>query len=176
MERTEIRDSTSAAKRFPDCASLHPGYEARQSKYETALLRHRDRPALRTAESLVRGALGAFSASVDIDLNQPLSRDAVALCPGRGFDCRRIHMFSNASYVLILAVAALATTDTASAGTAAHASPKNTIGTTRPKVPFALDAPSTARGFVLRQDLFDRAAPNNVRSDWPAPPAQPGQF
>ena len=31
-------------------------------------------------------------------------------------------------------------------------------------------------GFVLRQDLFDRNDPNNMRSDWPAPPAQPGQF
>jgi hypothetical protein len=31
-------------------------------------------------------------------------------------------------------------------------------------------------GFILRQDLFDRQNPNNIRSDWPAPPAQPGQF
>jgi hypothetical protein len=31
-------------------------------------------------------------------------------------------------------------------------------------------------GFVLRQDLFDRNNPNNLRSDWPAPPAQAGQF
>jgi hypothetical protein len=29
-------------------------------------------------------------------------------------------------------------------------------------------------GFILRQDLFDRNNPNNLRSDWPAPPAQPG--
>ena len=29
---------------------------------------------------------------------------------------------------------------------------------------------------VLRQDLFDRNNPNNIRSDWHAPPAQPGQF
>ena len=28
----------------------------------------------------------------------------------------------------------------------------------------------------LRQDLFDRLNPGNLRSDWPAPPAQPGQF
>jgi len=28
---------------------------------------------------------------------------------------------------------------------------------------------------ILRQDLFDRANPNNARTDWPAPPAQPGQ-
>jgi len=31
-------------------------------------------------------------------------------------------------------------------------------------------------GFVLRQDLFDRNNPNNLRSDWSSPPAQPGQF
>jgi hypothetical protein len=31
-------------------------------------------------------------------------------------------------------------------------------------------------GLVLRQDLFDRNNPNNLRSDWPGPPAQPGQF
>ncbi len=30
--------------------------------------------------------------------------------------------------------------------------------------------------FILRQDLFDRLNPNNLRSDWPSPPAQPGQF
>jgi hypothetical protein len=29
-------------------------------------------------------------------------------------------------------------------------------------------------GFVLRQDLFDRNDPNNLRSDYPGPPAQPG--
>ena len=29
---------------------------------------------------------------------------------------------------------------------------------------------------VLRQDLFDRNDPNNLRSDYPAPPAQPGQY
>ena len=31
-------------------------------------------------------------------------------------------------------------------------------------------------GFILRQDLFDRNNPNNLRSDWHGPPAQPGQF
>jgi hypothetical protein len=30
-------------------------------------------------------------------------------------------------------------------------------------------------GFILRQDLFDRNNPNNLRSDWPSPPAQPAQ-
>jgi hypothetical protein len=29
---------------------------------------------------------------------------------------------------------------------------------------------------IVRQDLFDRNNPNNRRSDYPAPPAQPGQF
>jgi len=29
---------------------------------------------------------------------------------------------------------------------------------------------------VIRQDLFARNNPNNLRSDWPSPPAQPGQF
>ena len=31
-------------------------------------------------------------------------------------------------------------------------------------------------GFVLRQDLFDRNDPNNLRSNYPGPPAQPGQY
>jgi hypothetical protein len=30
--------------------------------------------------------------------------------------------------------------------------------------------------FVCRQDLFDRNNPNNARSNWPGPPAQPAQF
>jgi hypothetical protein len=29
---------------------------------------------------------------------------------------------------------------------------------------------------ILRQDLFDRRSPNNVRNDYPAPPAQAGSF
>jgi hypothetical protein len=29
---------------------------------------------------------------------------------------------------------------------------------------------------ILRQDLFDRRNPTNLRSNWPTPPAQPGQF
>jgi hypothetical protein len=40
--------------------------------------------------------------------------------------------------------------------------------------------PSPAIGsknhFSLRQDLFDRLNPNNLRSDWPSPPAQPSQL
>lgn len=33
-----------------------------------------------------------------------------------------------------------------------------------------------AKSTVVRQDLFDRNNPNNVRTDWPAPPFQPAQF
>jgi hypothetical protein len=28
---------------------------------------------------------------------------------------------------------------------------------------------------LIRQDLFDRNNPNNLQSDWPSPPAQPGR-
>ena len=42
------------------------------------------------------------------------------------------------------------------------------------KIPPTIDTPRS--GFILRQDLFDRNNPNNLRSDWPSPPAQPGQF
>jgi hypothetical protein len=48
------------------------------------------------------------------------------------------------------------------------------------KIPPSIDDPRNAfilrSAVVLRQDLFDRNDRNNVRSDWPAPPAQPGQF
>jgi hypothetical protein len=42
------------------------------------------------------------------------------------------------------------------------------------KIPPSINA--TTSGFILRQDLFDRNNPNNLRSDWPGPSAQPGQF
>ena len=42
------------------------------------------------------------------------------------------------------------------------------------KIPPSINAPTS--GFILRQDLFDRNNPNNLRSDWHGPPAQPGQF
>jgi hypothetical protein len=47
------------------------------------------------------------------------------------------------------------------------------------KIPRSIDAPTsgfTPSGFILRQDLFDRNDPNNLRSDYHGPPAQPGQF
>ena len=33
----------------------------------------------------------------------------------------------------------------------------------------------TRPGSIVRQDLFDRRNPNNLRTDWPAPPSQPNQ-
>jgi hypothetical protein len=42
------------------------------------------------------------------------------------------------------------------------------------RTPPSIEIPRSA--VVLRQDLFDRNNPNNLRSDWPVPPAQPGQF
>jgi hypothetical protein len=42
------------------------------------------------------------------------------------------------------------------------------------KIPSIIGTPKS--GFILRQDLFDRNNPNNLRSDWPSPTAQPGQL
>jgi hypothetical protein len=42
------------------------------------------------------------------------------------------------------------------------------------KIPPSIGA--ATRRFILRQDLFDRNDPNNLRSDYHGPPAQPGQF
>jgi hypothetical protein len=44
------------------------------------------------------------------------------------------------------------------------------------KIPPTIDAPKSGFILILRQDLFDRNNPNNLRSDWPSPPAQPAQF
>jgi hypothetical protein len=41
------------------------------------------------------------------------------------------------------------------------------------KIPPSID---TRPSGLIRQDLFDRSNPNNLRSDWPSPSAQPGQF
>jgi hypothetical protein len=43
----------------------------------------------------------------------------------------------------------------------------------RRRIPPPIDARTSG---LIRQDLFDRNNPNNLRSDWPSPPAQPGQF
>ena len=44
------------------------------------------------------------------------------------------------------------------------------------KIPPAVATAPPTVGFILRQDLFDRNNPNNLRSNWPSPPAQPGQL
>ena len=46
----------------------------------------------------------------------------------------------------------------------------------RQAAPWAPVGDSCRSGFICRQDLFERNNPNNIRSDYPAPPAQPGQF
>jgi hypothetical protein len=47
----------------------------------------------------------------------------------------------------------------------------------RPSGAVAPTPPSTGPrpSGLVRQDLFDRSNPNNLRSDWPPPRAQPGQ-
>jgi hypothetical protein len=42
--------------------------------------------------------------------------------------------------------------------------------------PADLVVPNMVAPGVLRQDLFDRRNPNNLRTDYPSAPAQPGQF
>jgi len=84
-------------------------------------------------------------------------------------------MFFNASRVLIVVAAVFAVAGTASAQKA-H----------RPDVPqqkAIANAPQIAPVacgcryiFVYPQDLFDRNNMNNLRGDWPGPPAQPAQF
>ena len=49
--------------------------------------------------------------------------------------------------------------------------PKPVVTARKPPAPGDFVAPG-----VLRQDLFSRNNPNNLRHDYPSPPAQPGQF
>ena len=49
--------------------------------------------------------------------------------------------------------------------------PKPVVTARKAPAPWDVVAPG-----VLRQDLFDRRNPNNLRHDYPPPPAQPGQF
>ena len=49
--------------------------------------------------------------------------------------------------------------------------PKRVVIARKSPAPWDVVAPG-----VLRQDLFDRRNPNNLRHDYPPPPAQPGQF
>ena len=43
------------------------------------------------------------------------------------------------------------------------------------EIPPPVDAVGLLPFGILRQDLFDRNNPRNLRSDWHSPPAQPGQ-
>jgi hypothetical protein len=54
--------------------------------------------------------------------------------------------------------------------------PRGQIGTARDAYRTPLPGVSKKNKFILRQDLFDRQNPTNLRSDWPSPPAQPGQI
>ncbi|SDI26844.1 MULTISPECIES: hypothetical protein [Bradyrhizobium] len=84
-------------------------------------------------------------------------------------------MFLNASRVLIIAAAAFAVTGTASAQKAhrPYVPPQKAIATAPQMAPVACGCRYV---FAYRQDLFDRNDMNNLRGDWPGPPAQPAQF
>jgi hypothetical protein len=49
--------------------------------------------------------------------------------------------------------------------------PKRVVIARKSPAPWDVVAPG-----VLRQDLFSRNNPNNLRNDYPSAPAQPGQF
>jgi hypothetical protein len=49
--------------------------------------------------------------------------------------------------------------------------PRRVVVVRKSPAPWDIVAPG-----VLRQDLFDRNNPNNLRRDYPSAPAQPGQF
>ena len=52
-----------------------------------------------------------------------------------------------------------------------HGKPEPVLRTRKAPAPGDFVAPG-----VLRQDLFSRNNPNNLRHDYPSAPAQPGQF
>jgi hypothetical protein len=98
-------------------------------------------------------------------------------------------MFLKPLRVLAIATPALVMTGLASAQTAPprHVPLPKAIGVAKAEtvsscfvVREVLKIPPSVHGckagFVPPQDLFDRNNPNNLRSDYPAPPAQPGQF
>jgi hypothetical protein len=91
--------------------------------------------------------------------------------------------------VLAIAAPVLGMTSLASAQTTPprHVSQPKTIGVAKLETGSSLSIARDLRkippsvdggriGWFLPQDLFDRNNPNNLRSDYPAPPAQPGQF
>lgn len=91
--------------------------------------------------------------------------------------------------VLAITAPVLGMTSLASAQTTPprHVSLPKTIGVAKPERVSSLSVVWGLRktpppvdggrcGCVLWQDLFDRNNPNNLRSDYPGPSAQPGQF
>ena len=54
--------------------------------------------------------------------------------------------------------------------------PRRPLGTAHDAYRKPLPGVSRKSQFIMRQDLFDRQNPTNLRSDWPSPPAQPGQI
>ncbi|MGY8709420.1 hypothetical protein RAD16_27075 [Bradyrhizobium sp. 18BD] len=91
--------------------------------------------------------------------------------------------------VLAITAPLLAMTSLTSAQTTPprHVSLPKTIGVAKPETVSSLSVVRDMRktpspvdggrcGCVLRQDLFDRNDANNLRSDYPGPPAQPSQF
>jgi hypothetical protein len=72
--------------------------------------------------------------------------------------------------IILLAFAAMLPTF------ASAKAPRGQIGTARDAYRTPLPGVSKKNKFILRQDLFDRQNPTNLRSDWPSPPAQPGQI
>jgi hypothetical protein len=79
--------------------------------------------------------------------------------------------------VLAITAPILGLTSPASAQTSPprHVSLPKTVGVAKSETVSSLFVGRNLR-WVLPQDLFDRNNPNNLRSDYPAPPAQPGQF
>lgn len=103
-------------------------------------------------------------------------RRAIASC--HHTDRKAVTMFFSFSRALILiqatmVIAALCAVLCPTFGQAQNARTKATPAQTERKMPPSADF----RPFgVIRQDLYDRNNPNNLRSDYPPPPAQPGQF
>jgi hypothetical protein len=89
-----------------------------------------------------------------------------------GLNCRESFSMKRERFsAILLCAAAVAFATTVSAqNIRSKTAPARDIRT----IPSPVDRAKT--GLILRQDLFDRNNPNNLRSDWPAPPAQPGQL
>lgn len=75
-----------------------------------------------------------------------------------------------ARFLILVCVLDVSVVTTAFAAGKPARTPTAVVQTTAPAVRGARSGP------FWRQDLFDRMNPNNLRTDLPAPPAQPGQF